>query len=90
MSNNWNDPREKHHHIATLEKDIGESQGNERLSDNDLISGLSTPVAMALNNDYVEADITAGQKMLSAMSGSLLTSLLGESSHQGHFYGSRY
>ena len=80
MSSRWEDTKEKHHHIATLEKDIGESQGNERLSDNELISGLASPVAMALNDDYVEMDITAGQKMLSAMSGSLLTSLLGKSS----------
>ena len=29
-------------------------------------------------NDDIEVDITAGQKMMSAMSGSLLTSLLGE------------
>ena len=33
---------------------------------------------MTGDNDDIEVDITAGQKMLSAMSGSLLTSLLGE------------
>jgi len=33
---------------------------------------------MTGDNDDIEVDITARQKMISAMSGSLLTSLLGE------------
>jgi solute carrier family 25 protein 39/40 len=66
--------------FATFEKDTYEDQGNERFHGDDLIPGVTATMAMTGDNEHVVVDITAGQKMLSAMSGSLLTSLLGESS----------
>ena len=51
--------------------------GHDRIHGDDPIPGFPTPVAMDSTNVDNEVDITAGQKMISAMSGSLLTSLLG-------------
>lgn len=53
-------------------------QGHDRIHGDNPIPGFPTPVAMDSNSGDIEVDITAGQKMVSAMSGSLLTSLLGE------------
>ena len=53
--------------------------GHDRIHGDDPIPGVSSTIAMSGDNDDVEVDLTAGQKMLSAMSGSLLTSLLGKS-----------
>ena len=45
------------------------------------VSPEESPVITNLQDDYnPETEISAGQKMLSAVSGSLLTSLLGEKS----------
>ena len=52
-------------------------QGHDRIHGDTLVPGVSSPIAMAGDSDDVDIDITAGQKMISAMSGSLLTSLLG-------------
>ncbi|KAE8444129.1 hypothetical protein EG329_000817 [Mollisiaceae sp. DMI_Dod_QoI] len=51
-------------------------QGHDRIHGDNLIPGVTETIAMSGDNDDVEIDITAGQKMISAMSGSLLTSLL--------------
>ena len=51
--------------------------GHDRIHGDNIIPGVSSTIAMSGDNDEVEVDITAGQKMLSAMSGSLLTSVLG-------------
>ncbi len=57
-------------------------QGHDRIHGDNLIPGVTETIAMSGDmsgdNDDIEIDITAGQKMISAMSGSLLTSLLGE------------
>jgi solute carrier family 25 protein 39/40 len=57
-------------------------RGHDRIHGDNPIPGVSSTIAMTGDmpgsNDDIEVDITAGQKMMSAMSGSLLTSLLGE------------
>ena len=55
-----------------------EGQCHDRIHGDDLVTGVSSTIAMSGDNDDVDVEITAGQKMLSAMSGSLLTSLLGK------------
>ncbi|RFU33762.1 hypothetical protein B7463_g2565, partial [Scytalidium lignicola] len=53
-------------------------QGHDRIHGDDPLPGLEETIAVTgdnINMD-IDVDITAGQKMLSAMSGSLLTSLL--------------
>jgi solute carrier family 25 protein 39/40 len=80
MSGRWGRETLSDDEIATtLEKHsrFG-GQGHDRIHGDNLIPGVSSTIAMTGDNDDVEIDITAGQKMLSAMSGSLLTSLLGE------------
>lgn len=54
-------------------------QEHERTHGNDPIPGISSTVAMSGDTEDIEVDLTARQKMISAMSGSLLTSLLGKS-----------
>lgn len=51
-------------------------QGHDRIRADDPVPGILPSMAVT-GGDDVEFDITAGQKMVSAMSGSLLTSLLG-------------
>ncbi|KUJ24652.1 mitochondrial carrier [Mollisia scopiformis] len=51
-------------------------QGHDRIHGDDPIPGESATIGMSGDNDDVGVDITATQKMISAMSGSLLTSLL--------------
>lgn len=51
--------------------------GHDRIHGDDLIPGVSATVAMTGDNEDIDIDITASQKMISAVSGSLLTSLLG-------------
>ncbi|TGO36574.1 hypothetical protein BHYA_0121g00350 [Botrytis hyacinthi] len=53
-----------------------EHLGHVRIHGDDPIPGESGTVAMTGDNDDVDIEITASQKMISAMSGSLLTSLL--------------
>lgn len=55
-------------------------QGHDRIHGDNLIPAVTSTIAMTGDTEDVEIDITAGQKMLSAMSGSLLTSVLGTSS----------
>ena len=52
-------------------------QGHDRIHGDNLIPGVSNTIAMSCDTEGdVDIGITAGQKMISAMSGSLLTSLL--------------
>jgi len=81
MSSNWDYRRQASQNIATSRdsSDFLVSRGNEPFHD-DTFTPENMPAA-AMNGNAagpdVEVDITAPQKMLSAMSGSLLTSLLG-------------
>lgn len=54
-------------------------QAHDRIHGDGLIPGVEETIAMEGDNGRLDIDveITAGQKMISAMSGSLLTSLLG-------------
>ena len=52
-------------------------QGHDRIRGDSLNSGIASTVAMSGDDDDVGFDTTPRQKMISAMSGSLLTSLLG-------------
>ena len=61
-------------------------QGHDRILEDNPLQGLPSPIAMSSENDHVVVDITAGQKMLSAMSGSLFTSLLGKSDSSNKYY----
>ena len=80
MSGHWDRGALSNNEIATtLEKQRGfGGHGHDRIHGDNLIPGVSSTIAMTGDNDDIEVDITAGQKMISAMSGSLLTSLLGE------------
>lgn len=53
------------------------AQFNDNLDGNEPLAAPT--MATNIDNDDVDVEITHGQKMLSAMSGSLLTSLLGMS-----------
>lgn len=84
MSSNWDYRSQAAQNLATSRRDqFQRSQGDEPFLDDDLIPNLKPTIAMSGNHEDVEVEITAGQKMLSAMSGSLLTSLLGTSSPVG-------
>ena len=52
-------------------------QGHDRIHEDSLNRGITSSVAMSSVEDDVGFDTTPRQKMISAMSGSLLTSLLG-------------
>jgi solute carrier family 25 protein 39/40 len=86
MSSFWDRPQPNRDIATTFESESTRSlrgQGHDRIHGDDPIPGI--PPAMATPGvDVVEQDITAGQKMISAMSGSLLTSLLGMSSRLAH------
>lgn len=87
MSNRW-DQHGQADEVATRFKREGHSgQGHDRIHGDNLIPGVSSTIGMSgdmgNDGDDVEIDITAGQKMISAMSGSLLTSLLGRSYRKG-------
>ena len=80
MSGNW-DRDERTDDFATtfaLEGVVG-GPGHDRIHGDNPIPGVASTIAMSGDNGDVEVDITATQKMISAMSGSLLTSLLGRS-----------
>lgn len=79
MSGHWDrEPLTDSEVATTFEKHRGfGGQGHDRIHGDDPIPGVSSTIAMTGDNDDIGVDITAGQKMLSAMSGSLLTSLLG-------------
>ena len=80
MSGHWNREALSDNEIATaLEKHRGfGGRGHDRIHGDNPIPGISSTIAMTGDNDDIEVDITAGQKMASAMSGSLLTALLGK------------
>lgn len=80
MSGNWNRHDREDFYATTFAREGSfEGQGHDRIHGDDPIPGESSTIAMSGDNDDVGVDITAGQKMISAMSGSLLTSLLGQS-----------
>lgn len=80
MSNRWERDGRADDIATRLEKNGHSGQGHDRIHGDNLIPGVSSTIGMSgdMGNegDDVEAGITAGQKMISAMSGSLLTSLL--------------
>jgi len=78
MSGHWDSHANSEKELATTfdeDRSFG-GHGHDRIHGDNPIPGVSSTIAMTGDNDDVEVDITAGQKMLSAMSGSLLTSLL--------------
>jgi solute carrier family 25, member 39/40 len=81
MSGHWDRRAQKDEELTTtFERDSNlKAHGHDRIHGDNPIPGVSSTIGMAGDNDDVEVDITARQKMMSAMSGSLLTSLLGES-----------
>jgi len=76
MSGHWDQDAHSDERLATKHSRFG-GQGHDRIHGDNPIPGVSSTIAMSGDSDDVEIDITARQKMLSAMSGSLLTSLLG-------------
>jgi solute carrier family 25 protein 39/40 len=80
MSGHWDREELSDNKIATpFEKHrVFGGQGHDRIHGDNLVPEVSSTIAMSGDNDDVDVEITAGQKMLSAMSGSLLTSLLGK------------
>jgi solute carrier family 25 protein 39/40 len=79
MSGTWDSrPSSANQGESTFEPELhfGE-QNHDRLHGDNPIPGESTTIAMSGDTEDIDIDITAGQKMISAMSGSLLTSLLG-------------
>jgi solute carrier family 25 protein 39/40 len=81
MSGHWDRrPLKDEELTTTFERGSNlKAHDHDRIHGDNPIPGVSSTIGMAGDNDDVEVDITAGQKMMSAMSGSLLTSLLGES-----------
>lgn len=79
MSGHWDSPAHADEELATsYHRETFGGQGHDRIHGDNLIPGESSTIAMSGDNEDIDIGITAGQKMLSAMSGSLLTSLLGE------------
>ncbi|KAK0115682.1 hypothetical protein ONS95_000050 [Cadophora gregata] len=77
MSGTWDSLSHSDEDLATsFHKDSFGGQGHDRTHGDNPIPGESSTIAMSGDNEDVDIGITAGQKMLSAMSGSLLTSLL--------------
>ena len=77
MPGNW-DKKEGKNDLATVgeERRFG-GQGHDRIHGDNPIPGAPSGIVMMGDNHDIDIEITAGQKMISAMSGSLLTSLLG-------------
>lgn len=69
------------HSIASpwhaTEDTAAEHEGGQRHGRIHEVNGSATTGPLPPDGDDMDVEITAGQKMLSAMSGSLLTSLLG-------------
>jgi solute carrier family 25 protein 39/40 len=79
MSDHWDNRAKPQDDVATTFKEhraFG-GQGHDSIHGDNLVPGVSSTIAMAGDNNDLETGITAGQKMISALSGSLLTSLLG-------------
>lgn len=77
MSGFWDRPQANAEVATTFESKNASSQrgqGHDRIHPAEPIPTKSPTMAMSAG-DLVELDITAGQKMMSAMSGSILTSL---------------
>jgi hypothetical protein len=83
MSDRWNREFTSHEESATVDETFDKTwtaQSHDRIHVGDnLVPGVAATIAMNGDSDNVEFDITATQKMISAISGSLLTSLLGKS-----------
>lgn len=79
MSGHW-DRDDRSNEFATTFAEEGSfyGQGHDRIHGDNPIPGEASTITMSGDNGDVEVGITAGQKMISAMSGSLLTSLLGQ------------
>ncbi len=80
MPGNWGrDSQLRDEFATTSEGERGlHSPGHDRIHGDNLIPGTSSTIAMSGDNEDIDVEITAGQKMISAMSGSLLTSVLGK------------
>lgn len=82
MPPTWGRQAQPEGEVATHFGESLAGKGHDRIHGDDPIPGVSETIAitgdMVGDVANVEIDITAGQKMISAMSGSLLTSLLGE------------
>lgn len=80
MSGHWDyHARQDLEHAATSDRATNSGgQGHDRLLEANPTYRPSSTMTIADGASDDEVEITAGQKMLSAMSGSLLTSLLGE------------
>ncbi|TVY23915.1 Solute carrier family 25 member 39 [Lachnellula hyalina] len=84
MTTHWaNDGQADKELATTFAKDTtwgGQGQRHDRIHGDDPIPGVEETIAMSGDvsgdSEDVEVGLTAGQKMLSAMSGSLLTSIL--------------
>ena len=85
MSDLLSEPlRADEHQFATLkngEKNHQRLQGQRHTRISDSLESNSTMTTNRSKESEAEIDISAGQKMLSAVSGSLLTSLLGRVAH---------
>ncbi|KAK2625491.1 hypothetical protein QTJ16_004803 [Diplocarpon rosae] len=76
MSAHWNNAAHSDE-ITTLYHQEGFArQGHDRIHGDNPVPGASSTIAMSVDNEELDIGITAGQKMISAMYGSLLTSLL--------------
>ena len=80
MSGQWDRYSHTEDNLATTfekgENSFG-GRGHDQIHGDNPIPGVSSTIAMSGDNEGIEVDITAGQKMLSAVTGSLCTSLLG-------------
>ena len=68
--------------LGETRSDYGASEGSRRQEDTRMAGEISQDAAVMSGKPYgqaIDMEISAGQKMLSAVSGSLLTSLLGTS-----------
>ena len=77
MSSFWDHPQATAEVATAFESGSASSQrgqGHDRIHADERIPVIS-PTMVISAGDLVEQDITAGQKMISAMSGSILTSL---------------
>jgi solute carrier family 25 protein 39/40 len=82
MSDRWNRDSILHKEPATVYETFDKTwagHSHDRIHGDDLVPGVAATIAMNGDSDNVDFDITATQKMISAISGSLITSLLGKS-----------
>ena len=87
MSGYISEPERSHEqHLGSAKSSYGSSESSKRQAHTGMAGEPSESPAVTLDRRYdqaTEMDISAGQKMLSAVSGSLLTSLLGTSTSRG-------